>query len=193
MTEATPKFVRAGRPDDAAFIARIQVRAMGEQLDMVLPGAGLASGLSAPDIEAAWQQTLRQPPAADRGVLVAEDNQVPVGFAAFFGAPPLDDAVIAVKRDDIDQAAELAKGNEIIAFEVDSSRTGQGHGSRLLSAMADLAKGAGQRNLQIWLIAEDVERIRFFQDAGFAPIGVRRTLAAGTESFTQHLWYAAFA
>ena len=58
----------------------------------------------------------------------------------------------------------------------------RGHGSRLLAAVADVARGGGAARLQVWLPETDGVSAGFYESAGWAPDGWARTLDTGDAS-----------
>ena len=55
----------------------------------------------------------------------------------------------------------------------------RGHGSRLLSAVAELAETGGAARMQVWLPESDRVSGDFYESAGWAPDGWARTLDTG--------------
>jgi GNAT superfamily N-acetyltransferase len=66
----------------------------------------------------------------------------------------------------------------------------RGHGSRLLSAVADLAAGSGAARLQVWLLEDDRVSAGFYESAGWAPDGWVRTLDTGDAPLREVRWHA---
>jgi GNAT superfamily N-acetyltransferase len=98
-------------------------------------------------------------------VLVAVAGPAPVGFAAM---GPAED-------DDLDpgSAAELS------ALSVAPTRTGEGHGSRLVNAAVDHLRQDGFARVVVWVMDQapaDEALQGFLAAAGWAPDGARRTL-----------------
>lgn len=169
MDDSTaPRFVRLARPGDAAFIAGLQASSTLDLLRAVAPDQDWSSAVGAPQILQAWEQTLALGPTLGSGVLIAEDAGDPVGFASY---------------------AEEDEATEIMALEVAGDHRGGGHGSRLLAAIADLARPR-HAELRVWIVPQDEARVRFFQSAGFGPGGLLRHLDAGNAILLQHLWHA---
>ena len=65
-----------------------------------------------------------------------------------------------------------------------------GHGSRLLAAVADVARAGGARRLETWLLQADAVSARFLESAGWAPDGWARTLDTGGEPLREVRWHA---
>jgi GNAT superfamily N-acetyltransferase len=66
----------------------------------------------------------------------------------------------------------------------------RGHGSRLLAAVADLARETGTARLQVWLLEPDTVSSGFFESAGWAPDGWARTLDTGGPPLRELRWHA---
>lgn len=177
MTETTPDFVRPAQVGDAARFAAIQVPNMRACLQQGTDGPlsqQVVNSLDREVVQAQWEKTVAAPPQVGQHVLTAVSEGQVVGFAASYLTSESGKPVC-----------------EIIALEVDGEHTGKGNGSRLLAAVSDLAKEDGAATIQVWLVAGDSERIRFYQGAGLGPAGPRRTLAlSASEQVVEHLWWA---
>jgi GNAT superfamily N-acetyltransferase len=171
--------VRPARPDDAADVARIQVVTWRTAYRALLPPAVLDEW----DAEGAtdsWRTAVTFPPTPAHGVLVALERNTVVGFAAF-------------------GPAELASGEsgdpagpttELSTLLVEPRWGRRGHGSRLLAAVADVARGGGAARLQVWLPETDRVSAGFYESAGWAPDGWARTLDTGAEPLREIRWHA---
>lgn len=189
--------VRAATVGDVPAISVIQSESMVETVLLVAgeEHRGLITARLAPDLLApTWQNTISDHGEGEvggpRGVLVARDGDVVVGFAAFVTPVDPDQDVAAAAAENLPFEVPPASA-QIIAFDVSRAVQGRGHGSRLLSAIADTAAAAGSPGLLVWIVAEDSERVKFFQKAGFRPVGVRRSLDTGVGALVEHLWFAA--
>ncbi|MSS83583.1 GNAT family N-acetyltransferase [Actinomycetaceae bacterium WB03_NA08] len=151
------QFVREAKVSDAEFIASLQAASLTELFDDL----SLDTPVAAQDLIENWREAVGQQ-SGGRVVLIAEDQGVSVGFAAM-------------------------NEGEILALEVDASARCQGHGSRLLAALADLADVP---ELSMWLLPEQSGLIGLIQSAGFGPAGKRRTLESPGAPLVQHLWHA---
>jgi GNAT superfamily N-acetyltransferase len=130
---------------------------------------------------AAWRSATTSPPTPGHGVLVAVERDGVVGFAAF-GPPELTDG----ERPD-----PSGPTTEIATLLVEPRWGRRGHGSRLLAAVADLARATGAARLQAWLPEADEASARFFESAGWARQGWVRTLDTGAEPLREVRWHAA--
>jgi GNAT superfamily N-acetyltransferase len=171
--------VRPARPEDAPEVARVQAVTWRTAYRSVLPAAVLDEWDEAAATEA-WHAATTSPPTPGHGVLVAVERGTVVGFAAF-------------------GPAELAQGErpdpdgpttEIATLLVEPRWGRRGHGSRLLAAVADLARASGAGRLQVWLPEADEASARFFESAGWARQGWVRTLDTGATPLREVRWHA---
>ena len=170
--------VRPARPGDADRIARVQLVTWQTAYRSLLPPAVLDDwdGAAVAD---AWRAAIVSPPTPGHGVLVAVDGTTVTGFAAY-GPPEVDEGA----GPDPDGPA-----TELTALLVEPRWGRRGHGSRLVSAVADLCQATGTRRLLTWLPADDTVTARFLDSAGWAPDGWARTLDTGTATIRQHRWH----
>ncbi len=171
-----PVFVRPASTVHAPYVGALQAAAMRAVLAAEFPELDLADLVEDATVSQGWARTLAAPATPGRGVHVATEIDTPVGFVAFTDAAP--------------GSGEGNSATEIVALEVEESARRKGHGSRMLAAVADMAREAGSPHLQVWLSPEEMEKIHFFQSAGFAPSGARRSLDVAGNPLAQHLWYA---
>src|SRR5215207_885008 len=144
--------VRPARPDDAEEIARIQLSIWRTAYSRVLPRS-VVEGVGDEFAVARWRAAVTSPPTRQHRVLVAQEQQWTVGFAAF---GPADEDDLAGDAD-VDPATTIAIGTLLV-----EPRWGRrGHGSRLLAAVIDLAHEASQS---------------FYRSAGWEPDGTGRAL-----------------
>jgi GNAT superfamily N-acetyltransferase len=146
-------FVERAVEADVPAIAALQARAWQAAYGEVFGPAELAR-LTPEALQPVWQAAVTAPPSPQHGVWVALGSGGVVGFAAL---APADD-----------RAADL------VALAVDPDRQRQGHGSRLLSAVAEAAGRNGCSTLQAWAPEADRPLHNFLSSAGFGPDGVRR-------------------
>ena len=163
--------VRPAQRGDEAAIAGLQLASwralMGEE-------TLAAQGVSEESLARLWGRTLARPRPAGGTTLVALLGARIVGFAL---AGP-DDAAAGCEPETDREGA-----TQVYELVVDEDFRRCGHGSRMLSAIADLTRG----QLRAWIGDSDEQRQRFFTSAGFAPSGAVRRLGEGT---TQHMWWA---
>lgn len=172
--------MRPARPADAAAIARVQGITWRTAYRSVLPAA-VIDGWDDEAATEAWRAAVLTPPTPAHGVVVAVERQDVVGFAAF-GPAQLADG---------EPADPDGPTTEIATLLVEPRWGRRGHGSRLLAAVADLARDTGARQLQTWLPEEDRVSARFFESAGWAPQGWVRTLDTGAVPLREVRWHAA--
>ena len=176
--------MRPSTVDDAPAIARIQTEGMLESLAQGIEGKldpRVAAALDEDAMAVSWQESIASPPASGFRILTALDSHLVAGFAGAVPAEPVPGV------EGLDEP-----GTEIIALEVDPEHGGEGHRSRLLAALSDLAQDDGAKNIRVWIVAGDGRKIRFFQEAGFGPAGILRKLEVGPHRVVEHLWWAKF-
>jgi len=195
----TAGFVRLARAPDAAGLARVQVASWRASLAGLLPDAVLAE-LTSAEAEQRWAErwleAITKPPTSRHRVHVAvtqpdglpgiEPRTLP-GSAA--GTPGANAAAAA--------AAELAgfaaagpatdadlwpgTDAELYELHVLPELTGQGHGGRLLHAVADTLAEDGFRTACTWALSADQSRLEFLESAGWAPDGSHSNLDMGVK------------
>ncbi|MEO7752212.1 MAG: GNAT family N-acetyltransferase [Terracoccus sp.] len=116
----------------------------------------------------AWRESLAQAPTPDHLLLVACAGEQVVGFAAVGPSEDPDGA----------GAAELL----VLAVHPEARR--QGHGSRLLNAAVDTARGRGRAELAAWLLAADEETRAFLESAGMGVDGAHRERVVSPDGAT---------
>lgn len=165
--------VRPAAVADAAEIARLQTETWQLAYRKVLPPEVL-DGLDPARFEAAWQQAIIAPPTDRHRVLIALDGDSRVGFAAF--GPDAD-------RLDSDPAPEHTAAISALLVEPRWGR--RGHGSRLLSAIAELAGVDGVHRLVAWVAVADAVSLEFYRSAGWAADGAQRGLDTGAGTVSE--------
>jgi GNAT superfamily N-acetyltransferase len=171
--------VRPARPGEGEAVARVQEIAWRTAYRQVLPTAVL-DGWDLDAAAEAWEAAAVAPPTPAHGVLVAVERDAVVGFAAY-GPAELDRGELPSPEGPTTELATLL---------VEPRWGRRGHGSRLLAAVADLARAGGARRLQTWLPEPDRVSARFFESAGWAPDGWARTLDTGGEPLREVRWHA---
>ena len=163
-------FVRAARGSDAAGVARIQVECWRDDYTGVIPDDVLAELTSAEATERwqeRWAEAIAKPPTSRHQVLVATATEP----AAAGGRP---ERVIAGFA-----SVGPATDGELYELHVAPGRTNQGHGGRLLNAVADtLAEGRFSR-ASAWVLEADTALRQFLESAGWAADGARSQLDMG--------------
>lgn len=158
--------VRPATPADAAVITALQLDAWRERL-----GDDAVAGLDRAAVTASWASAISSPPDPRGRVLVATAGPRVVGFAA--SAPS--SASLAGSA-----ASESAEADgwtaELVALEIGGVDRREGHASRLLAAVVDLARERGAHHVGAWCLRGDEPRLAFLDAAGLAEAGVRRLL-----------------
>jgi len=149
-----PTGARLARTDDVDAIARINLDAWHERLAPEMDDEAL-DFLQDADFASLWAESLLRPPSPLYRVAVAvDDNDRVCGYAAW--GPASD--------------ADASPGEvEVFAFEIDPTLRRIGHGSRLMSAIVDMATNQGAIALSMWCTISDEGRRAFLTDSGWAP------------------------
>lgn len=167
MTDAT---VGIAAPDDAADLARIQVRTWRTAYAETL-GQATVDALDEAALSRDWAEAIAHPTST---VYLAREGTTAVGFCAAGPAPAED--VAAADGTAPDDADEVA----LIATVLVEPRWGRrGHGGRLFgSAAADL-RAQGSTRAVTWVAQSDSASLSFFRSVGWHPDGTVRTLDTG--------------
>lgn len=160
--------VRIARATDVPAVGLVQAVVWRDAYAAVLAPEVLEQ-FEPPAFTAAWRESLAHPPTPDHILLVACAGEQVVGFAAV--GPSAD-------RDADGSVAELL----VIGVHPEARR--QGHGSRLLNAVVDTARGRGRDVLNAWVLATDEHTRAFLQAAGFEPDGAHRTRVVSEDGAT---------
>lgn len=178
LTGSADVQVRPARADEARDIARVQAIAWRTAYRSVLPPELLDTW----DEQAAagtWRAAVEAPPTPAHLVLVALESSTVVGFTAF-GPADLTDGEPA------DPAGPMA---DLTTLLVEPRWGRRGHGSRLLAAVADLARSQGIVRLRIWIPEADTVSASFLESAGWEPDGWARTLDTGGPPLRELRWH----
>ncbi len=164
--------MRQARAGDAASLARVQVESWRRVFAGVVPAALLAE-LTTSEAEARWQERWREaitnPPTSRHRVLAALTDAPERELVGFASAGPATDGDRWPGTD-----------AEVYELRIMPERTGCGHGSRLLQAMADTLVQDGFRTVYTWAIEADTALLRFLESSGWATDGARGELDVGT-------------
>ena len=159
--------VRVARPSDAPAVGLVQAVVWREAYAGVLP-AEILGQFEPRSFASAWRASLEQPPSPDHLLLVACAGEQVVGFAAVGPSPDPDS----------DDTAELL----VLAVHPDARR--QGHGSRLLNAAVDTARGRGRHALSTWVLADAGDVLGFLTAAGLDADGAHRERVVSPDGAT---------
>jgi GNAT superfamily N-acetyltransferase len=163
--------VRPARAADAASLARVQVASWRREFAGIVPAALLAE-LTSDEAEGVWRDRWREaitnPPTSRHHVL-----------AAVTGAPPREVVGFASAGPATDTDRWPGTDGEVYELRVLPERTGHGHGSRLLHAVADTLTEDGFHTVSIWALEADTARRRFLESSGWAADGARGELDVG--------------
>ena len=151
---------------DAPEIARIQLETWRQAYAGWLPASVLAA-VTAADAERSWQAAVAAPPSPRHHVLVAREQDWPVGFAAF--GPD----------------EEAGAGGLVTAMLVEPRWGRRGHGSRLLAATVDHLRADGLRTARVWVPEPDAASLAFYTSAGWERDGYARALETDGASVTE--------
>ncbi|MDD9206040.1 GNAT family N-acetyltransferase [Georgenia sp. 10Sc9-8] len=193
--------VRPALPEDAATIGDLHARTLRATLaagtGAELP-AEVRDAVDGAALARSWRTAITSPPSDAHRVLSACAGPSVVGFAAIAPAevpvpvaPATAEGAAAPAPEEQDEPAPPAGTvGEILALEVPAAHARSGHGSRLLAACVDLLREQGATRAQTWAVRDDESRTRFLSSAGFAPVGVRRSLDVGGAEVVEICWYA---
>lgn len=161
---------RLARVTDADAIAHCQIAAWRERYGQSWPPELLAS-LDHDGVSHEWTRAILSPPDPQVRVLVATDRaDTVVGFAALGPASDPD----------------LGSGClEVVAWEVHPDSRGRGHGSRLMSAVADTAQSLGAESMSMWLATDEDARREFAAACGWGPDTAHRVRESAGEMDAQ--------
>lgn len=112
--------------------------------------------LDAGEIGSIWRYSIKNPPTPGHRVLVACAGDQIVGFVAIGPAPD-------------DDPAAPEKAGEILALAVHPDARRQGHGSRLLNAVADTLRAQELETVLAWVPQNDEVTRGFLRLGGLDP------------------------
>ena len=173
--------VRPASAADVDEIARIQVDTWKTAYTKVLPPQVLQS-LEPGTVAPGWRSAIIEPPSLKHHVLIAMDGEWRVGFTVF---GPDEDS----QPDD--PGPETTSAISLLLVEPRWGR--RGHGSRLLAAIADLAREGGSNRLVAWVPAADTASLQFYRSAGWEADGLHRSLDTGAGTVPELRLHASLA
>ena len=179
-------FVRAARESDATAVARIQVECWRTGYAGIIPDevlAELTSDEAAGRWQERWAEAIAKPPTSRHRVLVATTTEPAAGGAAepapAGGRPERVIAGFASAGPASDEDRWPATDAELYELHVAPGRTGQGHGGRLLHAVADNLAEDRFGQVSAWVLEADRALQGFLETAGWAADGAHSHLDMG--------------
>src|ERR1700759_2048543 len=170
--DASAGFVRPARAGDAASLARVQVASWRCSFAGIVPPDLLAE-LTGDEAEQAfrdrWREAISNPPTSRHRVLAAVTGDPAREGAGVVSAGPANDADRWPGTD-----------GEVYELRISPERTGQGHASRLLQAVADPLVSHGFHTVALLELGADTALRRFLEASGWAADGARVELDVGT-------------
>jgi GNAT superfamily N-acetyltransferase len=167
-------FVREARAADVADLARVQVASWRCVYASVVPESVLAELCAAEAVtawEERWREAITNPPTSRHRVLVAVDEAPSGGGRVLTGFASAGPATDADRWPGTDA--------ELYELRILPDRTRQGHGGRLLHAVADTLVEGGFHTACTWALESDTALRGFLESSGWAPDGARADLDAG--------------
>ena len=156
--------MRVAWADDAAAIARVQLRAWPSLYGDLVPAEAIPSGPEAEEAAAAaWRASLEQA------------RRRPQPGAGRAGAQPGRAASRSPARPPTPTATRSPTAS-CASSPIDPDERGKGHGSRLLQAAADTMAADRFARAVTWVPAGDDALRAFLTEAGWAPDGAHREL-----------------
>jgi ribosomal protein S18 acetylase RimI-like enzyme len=164
-------FVRPARAADAGGLARVQVASWRRSLAGIVPGALLAE-LTSDEAQGLWRErwsdAITNPPTSRHHVLAAVQDGPSREVVGFLSAGPATDADRWPGTD-----------GELYELRVLPEQTRQGHGSRLLHAVADTLTQDGFHTVSVWALEADTALRGFLESSGWAADGAQAELDVG--------------
>jgi ribosomal protein S18 acetylase RimI-like enzyme len=159
--------VRVARVSDAPAVGLVQAVVYREAYAGTLDDEVLAQ-FEPRAFTNAWRESLTNAPSRDHLLLVACAGEQVVGLAAVGPSPDPDGQDTA----------------ELLVLAVHPEARRQGHGSRLLHAAVDTARGRDRRELAAWVLAGDDRTRSFLTAAGLEVDGAHRERVVDAEGTT---------
>ncbi|HEX4255173.1 MAG TPA: GNAT family N-acetyltransferase [Streptosporangiaceae bacterium] len=179
-------FVRAARESDAAAVARIQVECWRTGYAGIIPDevlAELTSDEATGRWRERWAEAIAKPPTSRHRVLVATTTEPSAGAvvepASAGGRPERVIAGFASAGPASDEDRWPATDAELYELHVAPGRTGQGHGGRLLHAVADNLAEDRFAQVSAWVLEADTAMQGFLETAGWGADGAHSHLDMG--------------
>lgn len=157
--------VRLARVSDAPAVGVVQAALWTGAYAGYVP-ADVLAGFQPPAFASVWRESLTHPPSRAHRLLVGCAGEQVVAMAAV--GPSADPDATEVDA-------------EVLVLGVHPGARRQGHGSRLLHAVVDTARGSGATALRVWVPDGDRALTQFLEAAGFAPDGAVRDREVGPE------------
>ena len=164
--------VRPARPADTAAVAAVQVETWRTCYAPRLP-EGALDALDETIVEAGWRAAVSSPPSPRHRLLVALAADRLAGYVAVGPAEDGDSTSV---------------DGEIYTLTVAPNDQRLGHGSRLVSAAADVLRESGFRVVRMWTFDGDQPLHDFLSGAGWAADGATRILVMG-DDVGQQRWH----
>jgi len=157
--------IRAVRPDEAAQLRDVRLRALADAPEAFL--TTLAEALAYPD--QVWQERAATLPG--RATFIAEEAETGHWWGMVGG-------VLETVQADEPPAVYL------IGMWVDPARRGTGLGEALVQAVLDWALAQGVRRVELDVVETNAPAIALYARCGFRPTGQRHAIAARPERNT---------
>jgi ribosomal protein S18 acetylase RimI-like enzyme len=151
---------RLARVEDAADIARIDVRSWQAAYRAILPREYLDK-LSIPKRQAQWRETIK---AGTPRVILAQRDDVTLGYVAW-----------GRSRDRDRHGAEA----EIETLYIDPMHWRKGAGTLLIDESIEAAASEGYRDITLWVLEENERALSFYRARGFRLDGAFHSLTIG--------------
>jgi ribosomal protein S18 acetylase RimI-like enzyme len=157
--------VRAGTPEDAGEIVRINVRGWQRAYAGIVPDDVL-SAMSVDGRAERFAKRIAEPSAFE--VLVGVDGEVTVGYVC------LGPYRIGQREDTLHREV-----GEVLAIYVDPPRWGTGAGRALMDAALARLAARGFRSVRLWVLVDNRQARRFYERVGFTADGASARYPVG--------------
>ncbi len=153
--------IRDATVEDAPAIARIHVDTWRDAYAGIIPESFLAN-LSKESRQNRWADVLTQ--SAHGTIVITNEDSGIVGWASF-----------GPSRDD-----DGAGTGEIYAVYLDSGHQGKGYGRKMMAVVEDRLLEMSFTVITLWVFELNSRARRFYQKAGYAADGTRKTILIGS-------------